>query len=61
MNPLDEDMTAFVRHRLEKAEEAYKSLSIPNSLAGEAKVTIVICLTLLRKTSTWYYCPLARF
>lgn len=25
MNPLDEDMTAFVRYRIEKAEESYAS------------------------------------
>lgn len=28
MNPFDEDMTAFVRYRLEKAEEAYLSSKI---------------------------------
>ena len=28
MNPLDEDMTAFVRYRLEKAEEAYTAARI---------------------------------
>ncbi len=28
MNPLDEDMTAFVRYRLEKAEEAYAAAQI---------------------------------
>lgn len=28
MNPLDEDMTAFVRYRLEKAEEAYNAAII---------------------------------
>ena len=28
MNPLDEDMTAFVRYRIEKAEEAYNAAII---------------------------------